>query len=60
MNPINNFYSIHICTKAEGTGRNRSFKFTLVITVLVDIVIIQQQCIGLDFSIIISKVSYSF
>lgn len=49
MNPINNFYSIHICTKTGGTGRNRSFKFTLVIMVLVGTVIIQLQCMGLDF-----------
>lgn len=60
MNPINNFYSIHICTKAGGTGRNRSFKFTLVIMVLVGTVIIQLQCIGLDFFILISKLLYAF
>lgn len=60
MNPINNFYSIHICTKAEGTGRNRSLKSTLVITVLVGIAIIQLQYIGLDFSILISKLLYTF
>lgn len=59
MKPINNFYSIHICTKAEGTGRNRSFKFSLVIMVL-GIVVIQLQCIGLDFSILISKLLYTF
>lgn len=53
MNPINNFYSIHICTKAEGTGRSRSFKFTLVV-VLVSTVLVRLQCKGLDSSVLIS------
>lgn len=60
MKPINSFYSIHICTKAEGTGRNSSFNFTLVFTVLVGIVVIQLQCIGLDFSILIFKLFHTF